>query len=234
MKIIKNEKLIKRNSKIGNWVSVAALIILGGGMYFSITNSANPQVVMYSFLAFIVGFVMTQIGMYMGNRWGRSPRPDEQLDAGLKGLPGEFSIYHFVAPAPHLLVGPGGIWALIPYRQRGMVTYQKNRWRLGQGGFLQAYMSIFGQEGIGRPDLEADSEINAVKKHLLKSMEESEIPNIQAALIFTHQAADIQVGEDAALPALKVDQLKGFIRQKAKEKLITQTQLAAVKAALPD
>ena len=32
MKIIKNEKLIKRNGKIGNWISIAALIVLGGGM----------------------------------------------------------------------------------------------------------------------------------------------------------------------------------------------------------
>lgn len=234
MKIIKNEKLIKRNGKIGNWVSVSALLILGGGMYFSITNTANPQVVTYSFIAFIVGFVMTQVGMYMGNRWGRSPRPDEQLDAGLKGLPGEFSIYHFITPAPHLLVGPAGVWVLIPYRQRGAVTYQKNRWRIGQGGFMQAYMSIFGQEGIGRPDLEADGEVNAMKKLLLKSMDESELPNIQAALIFMNPAVEIQVGEDAPLPALKVDQLKGFIRQKAKEKPISPIQLAAVKAALPE
>ena len=41
MKIIKNEKLIKRNGKIGNWISIGALIILGGGMYFSISNSQN-------------------------------------------------------------------------------------------------------------------------------------------------------------------------------------------------
>lgn len=233
MKIIKNEKLIKRNSKIGNWISISALVVLGGGMYFSITNSQNVQLVVYSFAAFIVGFILTQIGMYMGNRWGRSPRPDEQLDAGLKGLPGEFSIYHFVAPAPHLLVGPAGVWVLIPYRQRGMVIYEKNRWRVRQGGFLQSYMSIFGQEGIGRPDLEADGEIIALRKFFAKSLDENEIPNVQAALIFMHDAVDLQV-EDAPLPAMKIKQLKDFMRQKAKERPITQMQLAAVKAALPE
>ena len=40
--------------------------------------------------------------------------------------------------------------------------------------------------------------------------------------------------EGAPLPALKVDQLKGFFRQKTKEKPITSAQLAAVKAALPE
>ena len=33
MKIIKNEKLIERNGKIGQWVSLGALAVLGLGMY---------------------------------------------------------------------------------------------------------------------------------------------------------------------------------------------------------
>jgi hypothetical protein len=37
-------------------------------------------------------------------------------------------------------------------------------------------MRIFGQESIGRPDVELEGDINAVKKHLAKHMEESEIP----------------------------------------------------------
>lgn len=233
MKIIKNEKLIKRNSIIGQWTTILALVILGGGLYISMTNPENPQLITYSLVALGVGFILTQIGMYFGNRWGRSPRPDEKIDAALKGLPGDFSIYHFMTPASHLLVGPAGIWTLIPYRQRGVVTYQKNRWRIGGGGFLQAYMSIFGQEGIGRPDLEAEAEIKAVKKLLSKNFTENEIPAVQGALIFLNEGVEIQA-QDAPLIALKVKQLKDFMRQKAKEKPISQIQLAAVKASLPE
>ena len=214
MKIIKNEKLIKRNSIIGQWTSIGALIVLGGGMYMSFSNPSNPNMVTYSLIALVGGFILTQIGMYMGNRWGRSPRPDEKFDAGLKGLPGDYTIYHFITPASHLLVGPAGVWALIPYRQRGVVTYSKNRWRVGNGGFLQAYMSIFGQEGIGRPDLEAESEINAIHKLLAKRLDEGGIPVINAALIFMHDEVDLQV-EDAPLPVMKIKQLKDFMRQKA-------------------
>jgi len=233
MKIIKNEKLIKRNGRIGQWTSFGALLVLGGGMWMSFSNPANSKMVSYSVVALAVGFLLTQVGMYMGNRWGRSPRPDEKLDAGLKGLPGDFTMYHFVTPAAHVLVGPAGVWALIPYPQQGVVKYIKNRWRIVGGGFLQAYMSIFGQAGIGRPDLESDSEINALQKLLTKTLDESEIPNVQAALVFLHDGADLQV-EDAPIPALKIKQLKDFMRQKAKEKPISQTQLAAIKAALPE
>ncbi|MEP7135442.1 MAG: hypothetical protein ABI904_10970 [Chloroflexota bacterium] len=233
MKIIKNEKLIKRNSIIGQWTSIGALIVLGGGMYMSFSNPSNPNMVTYSLIALVGGFILTQIGMYLGNRWGRSPRPDEKIDAGLKGLPGGYALYHFVTPASHLLVGPAGVWALIPYRQRGVVTYTKNRWRVGNGGFLQAYMSIFGQEGIGRPDLEAETEINAIHKLLAKKMTEGEIPDVNAALIFMHDEVDLQV-EDAPLPAMKIKQLKDFMRQKAKEKSLGQVTLAAIKSALPE
>ena len=235
MKIIKNEKLIKRNSIIGQWTSIAALLVLGGGMYLSFSASAStkPNMITYSIVALVLGFILTQIGMYMGNRWGRSPRPDEKMDASLKGLPGDYTIYHFVTPASHVLVGPSGVWALLPYRQRGVVTYTKNRWRVGNGGFLQAYMSIFGQEGIGRPDLEAENEINAIHKLFTKKLSESEIPEIKSALIFMNEEVDLQV-DGAPLPALKIKQLKDFMRQRAKEKSISAVQLAAVKSALPE
>jgi hypothetical protein len=72
MKIIKNEKLIQSNGKIGNWISLGALGVLGGGMYISFTR---PELVHLLVDMSGIGFIMTQIGMYMGNRWGRSPRP---------------------------------------------------------------------------------------------------------------------------------------------------------------
>ena len=39
---------------------------------------------------------------------------------------------------------------------------------------------------------------------------------------------------DAPVPALKLKQLKDFLRQKAKEKPISHVQLVAVKAVLPE
>src|SRR6266508_2226155 len=157
MKIIKNEKLIKRNATIGNWTSLGALVVLGVGMYISMRRT---DLFLYALIALLAGFTLTQVGMYMGNRYGRSPRPDEKLDAGLKGLPGDYTMYHYTTPVSHLLVGPAGVWIVLPYHQRGQVTFKKDRWKISGGGFLQSYMRIFGQENIGRPDLEIESEVN--------------------------------------------------------------------------
>lgn len=230
MKTIKNEKLIKRNAKIGQWMSLGALAVLGVGMYISFTR---VDLFTYSIAALVVGFAMTQIGMYFSNRWGRSPRIDEQLDAALKGLSNEDTIYHFVAPAPHLFVGAAGIWVLLPFHQRGKVTYYKNRWRLTGGGFMQAYMTIFGQEGIGRPDIEMEAQINSVKKYLAKKMNENEIPDIRGGLVFTNDQIEIDE-TDAPLPVMKIKQLKEFMRQRAKENPLSPKTLEQVKGLFGD
>jgi len=228
MKIIKNEKLIKRNATIGSWTSLAALVVLGLGMYISFTRT---ELFAYSLVALVLGFTLTQIGMYMGNRFGRSPRPDEKLDAGLKGLQNEFVMYHYTSPASHLLVGPAGVWVVMPYHQRGQVAFKKNRWRVSGGGFLQNYMRVFGQEGLGRPDIEIDGEIKSIRKHLSKQMDESEIPEINALMVFTNDDIEVDAA-DAPIPALKLKQVKEFMRLKAKEKKIPAETINKVKAVL--
>ncbi|MFN8413671.1 MAG: hypothetical protein U0Z26_14900 [Anaerolineales bacterium] len=228
MKIIKNDKLIERNSKIGNWISLGALAILGIGMYISFTK---PEYFTYSIFSLIIGFVLTQIGMYMGNRWGRSPRPDEKIDAALKGLHSEFNMYHYSSPVSHLLVGPAGIWVVLPYHQKGKVEFVKNRWRLSGGGFIQGYMRIFGQEGIGRPDLEASGEINSLHKALAKKMDEANIPEINAVLVFTSDDMEVDPGE-STIPAMKLKQLKEFLRSASKNRVLTSQKIQEITEAL--
>ncbi|MEN9562911.1 MAG: hypothetical protein RIR73_1155 [Chloroflexota bacterium] len=229
MKIIKNEKLIQRNGKIGNWVSLGALAVLGIGMYISFTK---PEWFTYSLVCLVVGFILTQVGMYMGNRWGRSPRRDEKLDAGMKGLHSEFHLYHYMTPVSHLLVGPAGVWVILPFHQGGTVSFEKNRWKIKGGGFMQSYMRLFGQEGIGRPDLEADSEVAAARKYLAQKMADETIPEVKPLLVFTHDQVELEAG-DSPIPAIKLKQLKGFMREEAKNRKLTNDQIQKIAAALP-
>jgi len=224
MKIIKNDKLIERNGKIGQWTSLAALVVLGLGMYISFSK---PEFFTYSVVCLVIGFIMTQIGMYMGNRWGRSPRPDEKFDTGLKGVHSDFSIYHYASPVSHLLVGPSGLWILLPYHQRGKVEYVKNRWKMSGGGFMQGYMRIFGQENIGRPEIDAENEIRTLKKFLVKKMDEADIPEIGCILVFTSDEVEIEAG-DSPIPAMKLKQLKEFLRQGVKKRVLNMQQITKI------
>lgn len=229
MKIIKNEKLIKRNAVIGQWTSVAALVVLGIGMYISFTK---PDLFTYSIVSLGVGFIMTQIGMYMGSRWGRSPRPDEKIDAGLKGMHSEFTLYHYSSPVSHLLVGPSGVWVLLPYHQRGKITFEKNRWKLSGGGFLQGYMRVFGQEGIGRPEIDAENAAQQLRKFLNKNMEGSNIPEIKPVLVITNDEVELEAG-NSPIPAMKLKQLKEFMRQGSKNRTLSSGQIAEITELLP-
>jgi len=228
MKIVTNKKLIRRNARIGQVTSLSALVVLGVGMYVSLKR---PELFGLSIGALIVGFILSQVGMFFGNRWGRSPRPDEKLDSGLKGLPGDYTLYHYVTPATHLLVGPAGVWLLMAYYQSGTITYTRGRFRQRGGGFVQGYLRIFGQENIGRPDLESAAEVDAVRRYLHKQTE-GELPPIRTALVFLNEKAELQT-EGAPFLALPIKKLKDFIRKQAKEQPLAAKDIERLKAVLP-
>ncbi len=234
MKIIKNEKLIQRNSKIGKYANLAGLALLLLSLYLSFTSlqkETTSQQFTLLLVVMLLALILTQVSIYFGNRWGRSPRPDEILDASLKGLPGDYVIYHFSSPVPHLLIGPAGVWVLLPYHQRGTVTYKNNRFRASGGGFAQGYMRIFGQENLGRPELDAEAEIASMKRFLAKQMEEDEIPPIRAALVFLNEQIELQA-DDAPLPALQARKLKDFMRRQAKEGPLSADDIERIKSLL--
>jgi hypothetical protein len=229
MKTVTNDKLIKRNAKIGQYTSLGALAILGVGLYLTFKM---PDKFAYSLAALLIGFFMSQVGIQFTNKWGRNPRPDDVIDKSLKGLGREFTIYHYVTPVSHLLVGPAGIWAILPYFQSGTVVYDKKRWRLKGGGFLQSYMRIFGQENIGRPDLESEAEIDSAKRYFKKLLPEgAEIPEVKAALLFANPKVELKT-EDAPVPSMAPKDLKDFLREKIKERSISEAMLSSIRAAL--
>jgi hypothetical protein len=232
MKIIKNEKLIKRNSQLGMITSLAGAAVLVGGFVLGLRNQ-TAEYVTWLWTALLVGFLLTQVGFYFTNRWGRKPSLDEQIDTGLKGLSGEYSIYHYMTPADHVLVGPAGVWVLLPMYQTGTIIYSKNRFRQKSSGLLHSYMRIFGQEGIGRPELQADGEIGGLQRYLAKNMGEDEIPEIKAALVFTSDKAVLET-EGAPIPAMPLKKIKDYIRKQAKEISFPKAQAEKVTAVLPE
>jgi len=230
MKIIRNDKLIRRNARIGGIATLGGLALLVGGMIFTFTTR-DPSQVGWSWLLLIAGFIASQVGVYFGGRFGRSPRPDEQLDRALKGLDERYSIFHFTTAVSHLLVGPAGVWIFLPRHQGGKITYAKGRWRQSKSGCVQAYLRFFAQEGIGRPDLDIPVETQSLTKFFNKKDPELEVPPIQAAVVFTNENVELEV-DDAPAPSLPAKELKEFIRKKAKDAPLSMTKVKEIVAAL--
>jgi len=227
MKIVTNKKMIQRNRKIGQILSIGSLAVLGVGMYMSF----RPELLSYSFLALIVGFMVSQVGIYYGNRWGRSPRPDEQLTAALKGLDDRYTLYHYVAPTAHLLVGPAGVWALLPFAQKGKIIFEKGKWKQ-KGGNL--YLKIFAQEGLGRPEAEIKGAMDDMQRFYVNRLEGTTLPT-QAALVFTNPKVELET-VDAPVPAVKAEKLKELIRKNVKDTSRTMTPelVKQLTTALPE
>jgi hypothetical protein len=228
MNIETNEALIRRNSRIAQFSMLGGLLVLVVGMVVSFQDQTLIGV---SFGSLLLGFVFSQVGIYYMNRWGRRPRPDELINKELKGLDGRYSIYHYKTPTSHLLVGPAGVWVLMPRYQRGVITYSNGRWKQ-KGGNL--YLKIFAQEGLGRPDLEVSAEIESVRNYLQKLLPEGELPPIKAALLFTNEKVEIQIDPQEEPPAatLRLNDLKDMLRKAAKNKPISMTRVQEIQDAI--
>ncbi|NPV85701.1 MAG: hypothetical protein HPY45_06790 [Anaerolineae bacterium] len=227
MKIVTNEGLINRNKKIGQVATFSSLAVLAVGFFMA----WKPETMNYSFTALIVGFILSQVGIYFGTRFVRSPTPVEVLNQKLKGLGEKFVLYHYKTKVPHLLIGPAGIWVLSTYFQPGIISYDSETNRYKQGG-RSLYMRLFSQETLGRPDLETKAHIEETSKYLQKLVEGVQLPPVKAAVVFVSDKAKVQV-ENAPYPTMHVDKLKEFIRRQVKPDAISEEALQALKQALP-
>jgi hypothetical protein len=231
MKIVSNNKLIGRNKKIGNYTTIGSLVILGLGLYISFSAQTSEGFT-WSLVCLLGGFLLSQVGIFFGNRWGRSPRPDELLSSNLKGLDDKYVLYHYMTKVNHLLVGPAGIWVLIPFQQQGTITYDttKQRWHQKGGNW---YMKLFGQEGLGRPDQEVTSSLADINAFIKKEdLEFPGLPDPDAAVVFVHPKATVDANE-ARIPTMQVDKLKDFMRRKAKENPLPLDSLRLLQQSLP-
>ncbi|RPI85660.1 MAG: NERD domain-containing protein [Chloroflexi bacterium] len=225
MNVVTNEKLIKRNTRIAQIAGLAGMGVLIAGM---VVLFRYPEQVMLTWLTVLGGFLLSQVGIYFTNRYGRRPRPDEQINSSLKGLDHNFTIYHYKTPTSHLLVGPAGIWVIVPRYQKGVITYEKGRYKQKTRNFMQGYMRIFGQEGLGRPELEVESEKENINRFLKKRLPDVELPPVQAALVFTSEQAVLENVDEAENPTIPVKKLKDVVRKAAKTKSMGMDKVKAI------
>jgi hypothetical protein len=235
MKVVINEKKVKRNKQIGQFALIGGFIGMGLGIFliFQSTYSTGSSTLTGNwglmFGIYILGFIISQVGIYFMNR----ARAADEVTKGLKGLPSNYTLYHFTAPVSHLLVGPAGVWNIGYYYQRGRVSYEKNKWRLSGGGFAAGYQRLFGQEGLGRPDLDADADIATMQKFLVKQFGSQEIPPVQTVLAFFHPETEVEA-DDAPLPTMPAKKLKDFFRKYAREHPFPNAEIKRITALFPE
>jgi hypothetical protein len=220
MQIIRDDSLVARRKKIGTVTSLLGIGIIVGGMVFTwvAPNKDVPeQLLLYvPLLTLLLGFILSNIGVYFSNRWGRTPRPDEILDKSLKGLNREHKLYHFSLPAPHVLLTPGGPVVLVIKYEGGKYSVKDGKWR--QGFSLMRLLSFMGREGLGNPTKDADYQVERMRRFLTKYAPELQDVSISVIVVFVADQVVLDVGE-TSIPVLRAAKLKGFLRSQANKPL---------------
>lgn len=210
MKIITNEKLIRRRVQIARRTSLIGLVVL----FLGLVASFNQQYFYLSLPALIVGFVLANISAFNANRFVREPRPDQILVKVLRGFDSNYRLFNYTAPIPHVLLTPARVYALTAKLQDGVIRNQGKRWR--RDFKLRRLLAFFNEEALGNPPREARAEAERLQSALEKVIGEA-TPPVEPLVVFTHPQAQLEVtespgGEKPDVPAMTGTDLKKFLR----------------------
>ncbi|PKO05565.1 MAG: hypothetical protein CVU41_10855 [Chloroflexi bacterium HGW-Chloroflexi-3] len=129
MKINIDKKSVQRNATIGKilrWLSLGCMLV-GLIAVFSEDIFSNQKLFAIFFSIMIVGVLLSSVSGFFTSRFGKSPRPDELIDKTFKGLDDRFQIFHYRSSIPHLLIGPAGLWSIVPTFIDGEIIYDENK-----------------------------------------------------------------------------------------------------------
>jgi len=227
MRVYLDEKYVKRRAAIAKWASILGLAVLGGGFAASIVA---PQLIVVSFGALILGFLLSNVGIYYSNRYLRLDRPDVALAQALKGLDNRYALYQFLLPVSQVLLEPGGLTACVLKPQEGQILYQDGKWRNKQGwGRLLRWV---GQEGLGKPQQEVEMAVEALQKWLASQAPDLEVP-IRGIVVFTRSNAELTL-DNPPVPTMTTSQVKKWLRKAGKRPELAEETYEQLSRLLPD
>jgi len=212
MKVIINEKLVKRQAAIGKWASLIGMGALLAGL---VVSYRWPNLIIVSFGCLIVGFMLASVGTYNMNRWVKEPRADQALSKALKGFDNKHFLYHYTLPAAHVLLAPSSLFVFTVKGHHGEIRCEGERWhhKFNWGRLLL----FFGQEGLGNPTREVRGEIERLRRFLDSRLPEADVP-IEGLIVFTNPRARLEL-IDPAMPVVSSNRLKTFLRQLKKKRI---------------
>ena len=231
MIIVRDEQRIARLRTIGQVFSFAGMASLLGGLVLVFSDAQN--LIPLQLLALSGGWLLSQVGMYLTHRYLRRPRPDEVLDEALSKVIKDGRLYHYVLPAPHVLLTPNGIIIFNLKYQRGEISVdEEDRWT--QRGI--GMQKFFGQEGVGNPPKETLSMVKSVASFINKhvpAVRDKDIPIAPMIVFTTKGVKDLDLAK-STMPAMHYTKVKGFLKTKYKGDPLPSEDFAALQAAFDE
>ena len=226
MKIIRDENRIEKMKKRSQQATLVGFLFLIGGFVLVFIDEVF-NLFLFQLLALLIGWILSQVGIYLAHRYVRSPRPDEILDEAVKPAARQGRMYHFVLPAPHVLLTKAGPVVFNLKYQSGDIAADGDKWKQKGIGFRR----FFGQEGLGKPTREVQTMIENLAGFIRKNAPEVDEVPIGAMIVFTSKNIKNLDVADSTIPAMHFSKVKGFLKDKGKRKPIPSSDYEAIKAA---
>ncbi len=206
MRIVRNERHIRVRSFIGKNAPLVGLGALAIGLILSFVRSEQLLIMT---ICMVVGIAFSIVGGIFADRYAGPLAHHEALSDILKGLGGQYVLVQYLLPAPHVLLGPGGLTALVVRSHGGEVAFQEEgRWRHRQPGRILRQMA--GQPGVGAPDLEAEMQVEKLERWLADQLPDVEVP-VRAAIVFVNPDVQLEA-DDSPVPAFYGKKIKAWLR----------------------
>jgi hypothetical protein len=226
--VIRDEQRIARMRSLAKYLSLIGFLFLVAGLVMVLVVPDTERIIVYQLMALFAGWILSQIGTYLAHRYLRKPRPDEVLDEAVKKAVRDARMYHYVLPAPHVLLTPHGVIVLAAKFQSGNISVTDgDKWKQTGVG-LRKY---FGQEGLGNPTREAESMIQSMAAYVNKHAPEvAEVP-MAALIVFTAKEIKKLEVANSRIPAMHHTKVRGFLKQQWSGKQISAGEYEALRHA---
>jgi hypothetical protein len=216
MRAITNEARIARGARLGKIATLAGLGFLVAGLIISLVTQGSP-LLWLSLVCLALGLLVSSVGTFNMNRWVREPRADQALAQSLKGFDNRYQLYNYFLPAPHVLLGPTGLYVLTAMGQDGVIRCEGDKFRRDfSAGRVLRFMA---DEGLGKPFVEGDEQVATLKEYLEENgVEIDEDLQLQNILVFHNPRAQL-VLSDPSRPVVIPKALKRAIRRNSDAQL---------------
>lgn len=209
MVVIRDDKRIARLGRVAQIFSILGLAVLVGGLLL-IFISDSPNVFLFQLFALVAGFGFSQVGLHYAHRYLRRPRMDLVLDkAAGKFARKDGRLYHYLLPAPHVLLLPTGVAVLVAKFQTGRITANGDSWQQKGMGMR----GVIGREGLGNPTREAEMMTAKMESFIQGTVPGAADVPLFPIIVFTAQNIDNLDVKESRIPAVHASKLSGALRQ---------------------
>ncbi|MDZ4767786.1 MAG: nuclease-related domain-containing protein [Chloroflexota bacterium] len=244
MRVETNERLVRRNRQIAQYLFFITFAVLIGGLLVinqgaqGVDESNVVLIAIAQALLLPVAFISTVISVRMTNLWVRAPRPEDVIRESLKGLSNRSVLYNYHhIPARHVLICPQGVYAIVTRFHEGKYAVQDDKWS-ARRSLPGRILSLLRFDGVGNPSADAHRAAEHLKALLAPMAPTIEVKPL---IIFTDPRATVEV-ISSSVPVVQMETkankkvllLKDVIKEVKGAKQIdplTPDQIAAFEAA---